>query len=452
MRFVLTKNNFKNLPLLGDFLAKNNVSIVKLAITKQKDGIPSFVELMPFVNQFLDNEKYFNIILSGFPFCVVHEFSRDHISSDQKKEKEKSVDCLKCRFNNQCGGFPVGYFEKFSEREIAPQLDIPNEIVIEVEARCNFNCKFCFNRASFARNGRIQKNIPTTQIKKIINEAAALGIKNIRFTGGEPLLRNDIVELCKYAKGKGLYVKLNTNGSLINEKIAKMFAGFVDNVLISIESGMEEIESRISGNVLTLEKKIQAIKILKKAGVSIVRIGTVLAKDGVDNFEKIAAIAKKEEVSSWEWYRMRGGDSIDYVKNLEKLMKKMIKFGENSKISICIANPLPFCAVKNAKLLSYQSLGAFNDDGNNRLIADPRGFFKPDYCIEKDLGNLNDIMAAWNHDFMKKIRNLKFLPKVCKKCAYVQKCRGGSRSEAFSVYGKWDALDPLANPELKKKL
>ncbi|MBU1869383.1 MAG: 4Fe-4S cluster-binding domain-containing protein, partial [Candidatus Omnitrophica bacterium] len=57
------------------------------------------------------------------------------------------------------------------------------------EPRCNFNCCFCFNKNSFAKQDRNIKTFTTSQVKKIINAIAQAKVKIVRFTGGEPLLR-----------------------------------------------------------------------------------------------------------------------------------------------------------------------------------------------------------------------------------------------------------------------
>lgn len=452
MRFVLTRHNIKNLPLLGDFLAKNGVALATLAMTATKEKLPRFVEAWPFIDSLLGHERDFKIALLGLPYCAVPDQARDHLFRRNKVIGEKTAACAECKFDAKCQGFPSGYLAKFGADELRPQVDAPLEVVIEAEVRCNFDCSFCFNKISFAKEGRSRKNISSAKIRKIIDDAASVGVKSIRFTGGEPLLRSDLLDLCRYAKGRGVSVKLNTNGSLVTEDVANRLKGAVDNVLISLENGEEEAESATSGQAATLQKKVRAIRILKKAGIPIVRIGTVFTKEGIDNFENIAAIAEKEQVFSWEWYRPMGGRNNIEPRDVEELIKKMARFRSASPIPLQIANPLPFCSAADPRLLNALSMGAVHDEGNSRLVADPRGFFKPDYFIDKQLAALDDLAGAWQHVFMKEMRALAFLPATCSNCFYKEKCRGGSRHEAFLAHGKWDAPDPLANIKNKERI
>lgn len=116
-------------------------------------------------------------------------------------------------------------------------LDIPREVMIEIEPKCNLNCKFCFNKNSFAEKGRdIENKLTMEFVKKIIDNAFISGIKRIRFTGGEPLLRKDIWELAEYVKSKDMELRLNTNGTLIkNLSIAKKISKYFDNLLLPIQ-------------------------------------------------------------------------------------------------------------------------------------------------------------------------------------------------------------------------
>jgi len=102
--------------------------------------------------------------------------------------------------------------------------------------------------------------------------------------------------------------------------------------------------------------------------------------------------------------------------------------------------------------LNSVSQGALFDDGHSRLVIDPRGFVKPHYFMDKNIGHPLDILGAWQHPFMKKMRNLEYLPKECQDCPFVFKCRGGSRQAAKMVFGSYQALDPLALPVYKSKI
>lgn len=470
MKLTINKKNYKNFLLVAEFLKKNkrNVNNIKIRLTKQKKELPSFSEIMPQIYKFLDYEQFFGIWLENFPFCILAENSRDHIVENsnvkiqilnirlknenfrKKLSGEKLNKCNKCKYNKLCSGFPMGYFEKYSRKELKPIPDLPVEVMIEVEPRCNFNCQFCFNKSSFARKGRNIKRLDVGYIKKIIDNISKSGIKIVRFTGGEPMLRKDIFQLFKYAKQKKLEVRLNTNGSLITKNIAKKMRGLVDNVLIPIHSENNKKEEEITGYPNALNKKIKAIKLLKKEKIPIVRIGTIATKENIKNFNKIAKLVLSLKIYSWEWYRLMSNKKSNISlekKDVSLLVEKIINFRKKNKLSVQISNPFPFCTVDNPNEINSISTGAIFDEGHSRMVIDNRGFVKPDYFIDKNVGDPLNILEAWSSYFMKKMRNLKYLPKECEKCNYRFKCRGGSRHEAKIASGKYNAPDPLAMPK-----
>lgn len=336
----------------------------------------------------------------------------------------------------------------FCQKPVELTEDLPIEVMIEVEPRCNFNCQFCFNKISFAKNGRNIKEFSTAYVKKIIDGIAKAGIKIVRFTGGEPLLRKDIFELMKYAKKKGLGIYLNTNGSLVTMDVAKKLKGIVDNVLIPIEGYRRKDEKRLTEKGDSLTRKINAIKLLRKAKITVVRAGTVVIRENILNLEKLARFIFRLPIDSWELYRpISSQKSITAISgnDIKLLIHKLIKIKKRAKIPVFLANALPFCAVSDLNKANIVSRGAFFDDGHNRLAIDPRGFVKPNYFFNKNIGDPFNVLGAWNHPFMKRMRTLKYLPKDCLNCRFKLKCRGGSRHEAKITFGSYRAPDPLAS-------
>lgn len=83
--------------------------------------------------------------------------------------------------------------------------------------KCNLNCIMCDLPKMFKNC----KDLPLGTIKRIIRESKEIGFKELVLTGGEPLLRDDIFEIIQYAKSKGFIINLNTNATLIENKLLK---------------------------------------------------------------------------------------------------------------------------------------------------------------------------------------------------------------------------------------
>jgi radical SAM protein with 4Fe4S-binding SPASM domain len=392
-------------------------------------------------------EKFFQIRIKDVPYCLISDSEDRIILNEPSKKKVHLGACRSCRYEKRCGGIlkdQVGVYKDY----IKAVKDLPREIIIEIEAKCNYNCLFCFNKNSFAKNGRKEiKILNTAYVKKIIRTTAKSGVKIIRFTGGEPMLRKDIWQLMDYAKNKGLKIRLNTNGSLIDtSQIVKKLNKYISSILLPIESYNNKEESFLTGRKDSLKEKIKAIKLLKKYGKMVIRAGTIATKNNIKNLEKIFSLVIKDlDLDDWELYRpiplLENKLPIDR-KDLKILIDKLLKFQKLTSRRFSIVNAVPFCAYNPLKV-DQVSNGGLSVDGHIRYVIDPRGFAKPDYYINKNIGSPLDVLGCWNHSFMKKMRNLKFLPKECRNCQYLVKCRGGSRFSAYFCFGKWEAKDPL---------
>lgn len=95
---------------------------------------------------------------------------------------------------------------------------------MELTERCNNNCLHCFINLPADDLNTIKKELSLDEIKEILKEAVALGCLNVRFTGGEPLIREDFEEIYLFARRAGLRVILFTNATLITPKIAELFS------------------------------------------------------------------------------------------------------------------------------------------------------------------------------------------------------------------------------------
>jgi len=446
----IKQNNYQKLNEIIENVKKKGVKKIIFEMADNSKGIVSFDNLAePIHSTYEKWSEFFQIVYKNFPLCILKNLSP--FAYCEKKEHWFIPDtCNSCRARSVCCGISNIYAERFGLSELKCIQDIPSEVVIEVEPKCNFNCQFCFNKLSFAHEGRNQvKSLPKDSVKKIVKATADAKIRNIRFTGGEPLLHPDILEILEFAKSLNFsQVRLNTNASLIDRKMAEKLVRCIDNFLIPLESSNDEKEREICGRKNVFEEKLAAIRHLKKAGAGMVRVGTVATKSAIEEFEQIEKLVSDLGADRWELFRpipfTQEGDIIDRS-DVEILVKKLSNARKKEKNrNYLIANALPFCAIRDLNLMNSVSLGSFYDDGHSRFIVDPRGFSKPHYFIDENIGNPLDPLSCWQNTFMKKMRTLQFLPSSCRNCHFQFKCRGGSRKTAMLINGSYDAIDPLA--------
>jgi radical SAM protein with 4Fe4S-binding SPASM domain len=414
--FPITKYNYLELEKYFSLIEDETVF---LSFIDDKDLKISPATFLKVFHALRHNYPNIELRILDFPFCFLPE-ADFFISNPKSIRKSYQKQCYCCKYQSICGGLYKGFKEL-----LKPVPDLPSEVVIEVTARCNKDCRYCFNSFS--------KKIPdrsTDEIKKTIKHTSDLGIRYIRFTGGEPLLRKDIFELITYAKKCGLKVRLNTNGKLLTKEIAKKLD--IDYILLPY-------------NTYNDKTSLDAIKNLRYSKIKTKMVGTIITKQAIDNLEKFQDIIKRSCLDGWEFYR-----PISKTQPTTSTFRKLIDFIKKTGYKYPIANSFPFCSlgVQNMKEVSSCCLGATYDDGHSRLVQDPKGYFKPSYYLDENLGT--DMLKAWNSTFMESMRNLRFTPSYCKDCDYLEKCKGGSRYLSNQQKkGNILSPDPLMKFQLK---
>ena len=112
-------------------------------------------------------------------------------------------------------------------RYVADQ-DTPRPIIVwNCTRQCNLRCLHCYSSNGSQSSA---ETINTNEGKRLIGDLAAFGIPVLLFSGGEPLLRGDVLELASFARGQGIRPVLSTNGTLITKGLAKEVAKHNINV------------------------------------------------------------------------------------------------------------------------------------------------------------------------------------------------------------------------------
>lgn len=148
------------------------------------------------------------------------------------------------------------YFKKFIFRK-----KIPEVVYLDVVFRCQFRCEYC-GIASYSSDG---EEISFEEVKRIIDQLVILGIPRVHFSGGEPLLRNDLEEMIFYSYKKGLLTVLETNGwSLSFERVVKLKKNHLSCICISLNGADKETHDNISRMKGSFSRVIKSIKFCKR--------------------------------------------------------------------------------------------------------------------------------------------------------------------------------------------
>lgn len=162
------------------------------------------------------------------------------------------------------------------------------DYIWNVTGRCNLNCKYCWDIF------KQEKEMDTRKAKEMIDRISSDKCEMLLFTGGEPLVRNDLFELISYADSKKISnIKICTNGVLIDKYIQKIVTSAITEIHISLDSLIEN-DKQYRG--YRIEKILQNINLLKSKARNNQKIVLVTVVDihNMQNFEDVLKYASEK--------------------------------------------------------------------------------------------------------------------------------------------------------------
>jgi GTP 3',8-cyclase len=160
--------------------------------------------------------------------------------------------------------------------------------------RCNFRCPYCMPEADYPREHAFlsaEQRLSFAEITRLTRVFHALGVRKVRLTGGEPLLRKNTPELIAALKQiPDLSVALTTNASLLAEHAQALRAAGLDQLTISLDSLEPERFQHMSGGRGDLHKVLAGLAAAERAGFRQIKINCVVQR-GVNESDVLALLA-----------------------------------------------------------------------------------------------------------------------------------------------------------------
>lgn len=324
---------------------------------------------------------------------------------------------------------------------------LPGEVVWAVTKRCNLKCKHC----SIA--GEDPEELTTEEGFGIIEEAAKLGHVKFAFTGGEPLLREDIYDLIEYASSFDMQVVMATNGTLITKEVAeKLKKAGLERAAMSID-GIGNAHDELRGVNGAFEDVLRGMKACAHVGLA-TQLFTMVTRYNYDEIPGIIKLA--DDLSLWRIYliyliAVGRGKAIseaclstaenmrffDYVADKQKEVKVWLK-------PIC--NPQYWAYLKDNELVDREDGIGFTGctAGITRFHIFPNGDVTPCAYLPVKTGNIreNSFLDIVKDSEMFKALRAREVKGQCATCKYKQIC-GGCRSRAYATSGDYLAEDPV---------
>ena len=321
-------------------------------------------------------------------------------------------------------------------------MDYKNmNITIDVTSKCNLRCKHC-------RVNEIGYDMTLDEIEEVFNKLTDFKPRGVFISGGEPLIRDDIVEIVKKSKKLAPVTILNTNSLLLTEnKLKELIDSGLNYIQVSVD-GIEEQHDYIRGKG-TYKKTIEKMKMINKYSDQIkLHISSVVSQKNIDYMEEFARqILEIEKIKAQILGFKRfipnnvlkdmaalGKDGLKKLyENLELLQKKY-----NGKTTI--ASDMPMKNVFNEKraieiMKKYNLSCAGCSAGVNGISIRNDGTVTPCTLLYISCGNIlkQNLKEILQNADMLKIKNRELKGK-CGKCQYKLIC-GGCRAAAYQISG-----------------
>jgi cyclic pyranopterin phosphate synthase len=157
------------------------------------------------------------------------------------------------------------------------------DLRISVMDRCNFRCPYCMPRETFHESYRFLKTTERLSFEEIVRLArlfARQGVRKLRLTGGEPLLRPNLTDLIgDLSSLQGIDdVALTTNGMLLAKYAAELKAAGLSRITVSLDSRDPEVFKRMSGGFGGVEDVLNGIQHAREAGLAPIKVNAVIQR------------------------------------------------------------------------------------------------------------------------------------------------------------------------------
>ncbi|MCY1394106.1 Coenzyme PQQ synthesis protein E [compost metagenome] len=326
----------------------------------------------------------------------------------------------------------------------------PFWLLAELTYRCPLQCPYCSNPLDFARQG---EELNTAQWVEVFRQARALGAAQLGFSGGEPLVRQDLEELIRAARELGYYTNLITSGIGLTEARINAFkdAG-LDHIQVSFQAADEEVNNLLAGSRKAFAQKLAMARAVKAAGYPMV-LNFVTHRHNIDQIERIIELCLELEADFVElatcqfygWAELNRAGLLPTRAQLERAER--ITHSYRAKLA-AEKHPCKLIFV-TPDYYEERPKACMNGWGSLFLDITPDGTALPCHSARQlpvRFPNVkeHDLRHIWYESFgFNRFRGYDWMPEPCRSCDEKEKDFGGCRCQAFLLTGDASNADPV---------
>jgi pyrroloquinoline quinone biosynthesis protein E len=323
----------------------------------------------------------------------------------------------------------------------------PLWLLAELTYRCPLHCAFCYNPVDFASHGA---ELDTDTWRDVITQARRMGAAQIGFSGGEPLVRDDLETLVEHARGLGFYTNLITSGVGLDEtRIARLKEAGLDHIQLSFQDSTRELNDFVS-STKTFELKHRVARLIKAHGYPMV-LNCVLHRYNLPHVGQIIDMALEMgadylELANTQYYgwAMLNRDQLmptsEQLREAEATVNQYReRVGDRCRILFVVPD-----------YFEVRPKACMNGWGSVFLGIAPDGTALPCHAARAlpglDLPRVQDASLAdiWHHSHaFNAFRGSDWMREPCRSCDERETDHGGCRCQAYLLTGDAAATDPV---------
>ncbi len=324
----------------------------------------------------------------------------------------------------------------------------PLSLLCEITYRCNLQCPYCYNPRDL---GSYRTELDAGTWKRVVGEAAALGVLQVHVSGGEPTLRpNEALAIVESASQHGAYTNLITQGTFLDDSLLDRFldAG-LEHVQISIQAPQAELADAIAGANVH-ERKMRAIERVLERDVAFT-LNCVLHRANHDMLEQVIDLAerlgvRRLELANTQFYGWAMANRA-WLMPTRAQVERGDRIVEQARARLAGRMQITYVLPDYYEDFPKPCMHGW---GNAFLTVTPNGMVLPcpaaaaitplrfDNVCDRSLSDIWENSAAFTA-----YRGTSWMPEPCRSCERKEIDFGGCRCQAFEMLGDAAATDPV---------
>lgn len=336
-------------------------------------------------------------------------------------------------------------------QSVAQAYGIPLAVLLEMTHRCPLQCGYCSNPVEMERAGN---ELTTDEWKKVLTELAEIGVLQVHFSGGEPSVRKDLVELVRHANDLGLYTNLITSAVLITkERLTEIADAGLAHIQISFQANDPALANRIGGFKNGHAKKLDVAQWSRELGLPLT-VNAVMHRQNLHELRDMIALAvqldaDRIEVANVQYYGWALKNRAALMPTIEQI-DEATAIVEEERVRLRGILDIDFVVPDYYALRPKKCMGGW---GRQFFNITPSGKILPCHAAEtitelnfESVRSNHSIAWIWqNSDAFNRYRGTGWMPEPCQSCAFKEIDYGGCRCQAFALTGSAGNTDPACH-------